>query len=257
MSVDIDFVVVILMESFAALAFVEALLFFWQHRRISSRQRLFQEALEHNELSNREDGKCHSFEWVMDNVSYKPRKLLDATPFLAWLITVVLAILYHLILPRILYYIISFGYVIVVGLLGIGILLWTDAFQAISYTNWLHKIRITQLDKEDETYIKLAQESLQKTFTGFIFLGAAFALLGPFTTQIFDDLVNVLTSYASFLLQIAGQSTKISPILGLIIALGLPAAFVVLPMILGVILISRLKWLFNKLFKSRVGQHAS
>jgi len=71
-----------ILESLGVVSFLMAFLFFRQLRRIKDKQRTILDAQKRQVISERADGKCYSYEWVMDNIVHKPRKLLNATPLL-------------------------------------------------------------------------------------------------------------------------------------------------------------------------------
>lgn len=242
------------MESLGAISFLEALLFFRQHQKIRNKQRAFLDALRRLAISERADGKCFSSEWVMDNVVYKPKKLLNATPLLLTAVTFMLAVFYYVVGPRVLVNIISLGYATIIVLIGIAILLWTDAFQAYSYTKAIHNVITEQLDKEDQSYIELAGEAVEKAFLRFVSLGVAFALLGPFIPQIFNAAVNGFALWVTVFFQASEASIRVSTVFGLLIVMILPALVLLLPAFLARILIHKGKSLARKRFKHKTEQ---
>jgi hypothetical protein len=240
------------MESLGAVSFIIAFLFFCQRQRISYKQKAFLEALKTRVISERGDGKCYSSEWIMDNIVYKTKKLLNATPLLIASIALLGAVLYYVILPRIFFSILNLGYVFVIALIGVLILLETDAFQAYSYTSAIHKVSTEQLDKEDQSYIELAREALEKAFLRFFSLGVAFALTGPFIPQIFNGIVNGFMWYTAVFFQASEVSAKISTIFGILIVLTLPALMLFLPEVLGRVIIRKGKSLVRKMLRRGV-----
>ena len=252
--IDIDIAAIVIMESLGVFSFLMAFLFFRQRRRIRDRQREFLDALKRQVISERGDGKCYSFEWVMDNIVHKPRKLLNATPLLFATVVFLLAVFSGRIGPYIFANLLRLGYAVVIALMGIAFLLWTDAFQAYNYTDAIHKVGMEQLDKEDQSYMELAREALEKAFLRFVSAGVAFALFGPFIPQIFNGIVYVFTSYATVFFQASEVSFKISTALGILIVLILPGLMLFLPEFLGRIMTRKGKSLIRKLFKRRVEQ---
>ncbi len=89
--IDADVNAIVVMESLGVLSLLVAFLFFRQRQRVSDKHREFLDALNRRVLSERGDGKCYSSEWVMDNIVYKPRKLLNATPLSLTILTFFLA----------------------------------------------------------------------------------------------------------------------------------------------------------------------
>ena len=205
-------------------------------------------------ISESGDGKCYSFEWVMDNIVYKPRKLLNATPLLFAAVAFLLVVFVYWIGPNIFANLLRLGYAVLIALMGIAILLWTDAFQAYSYTDAIHKVEMEQLDKEDQIYMELAREALEKAFLRFASLGVAFALFGPFIPQIFNGVVYVFALYLAVFFQASEVSFKVLTVLGVLIVLILPGLMLFLPEFLGRIMVHKGKSLIRRLFKRRVEQ---
>jgi len=252
LSIDVDFTAIVIMESMGIISFLVAFLFFRQCQRISGKQKTFLNALNRQMISERGDGKCFSSEWVMDNIVYKPKRILNATPLLMATITLLLAIFYFLIGPHIFANIIGFGYASVVALVGIATLLGTDAFEAYGYTSAIHEVSIEQLDREDQSYIELAREAVEKAFLRFASLGIAFAVFGPFIPQIFNGVVEIFVFYTAVFFQASEVLFKVLSVLGAFIVLLLPVVMLLLPEFLGRILIRKGKSLTRKMFKRRV-----
>jgi len=142
----------------------------------------------------------------------------------------------------------------VIAIIGMAILLWTDVFEASSYTNAIRKVATEQLDKEDQSYIELAREALEKAFLRFTSMGVAFALLGPFIPQIFNGVVYVFALYANIFFQISEASIEVLAAFGVVIVMILPAIMLFLPELMGRILIRKAKSLALKMLKRRVKQ---
>ena len=249
--VNVDIAAIVIMESMGVVSFLVAFLFFRQLQRITDKQRAFLDALNRRVISERGDGKCYSSEWAMDNIVYKPRKLLNATPLLIATAMFLLAVFVYFAGSRVLSDVVGLGYACVIALVGISILLWTDAFQAYSYINEIHKVATEQLDKEDQSYIVIARETVVKAFLRFVSLGVAFALLGPFIPQIFSGVVYVFILYTTVFFEASEVSFKVSTILGALIVMILPALMLFLPEFLGRIMIRKGKSLTRRLFKRR------
>ena len=252
LSIDIDMAAIAIMESLGVVALLMAFLFYRQLRRINDKQRAILDAQKRRVISERADGKCYSYEWVMDNVVYKPRKLLKATPFLLTTVSFLVAVYYYSIGPYIFVNVFRLGYAVLIALIGIAILVRTEAFEAYSYTNAIRKVATEQLDKEDQSYMELAGEALAKAFLRFVSLGVVFALLGPFIPQIFNGVVYAFLFYMSIVFQATETTLKVTQLLGIIVALTLPVFMLLLPELLGRVTIYMGKSLTRKLIKRRV-----
>ncbi len=252
--VDIDIVAIAVMESFGVVSFLVAFLFFRQRQRISDKKRVFLDALNRQVIGERSDGKCFSSEWVMDNIVHKPRKLFNITPFLLAAFGSLMAILYFFVLPHILAKLILLGYVPVIALIGIAILLWTDAFEAYTYTNVIRKVATEKLDKEDLSYIELARETVEKAFLRFFSLGFAFALLGPFIPQVFNGVVYGFMLCTTVFFKASEASLNVLTVFGILIVLILPGLMIFLPEFLGRIVIRKGRSLVRRVFRRRVEQ---
>jgi len=239
------------MEFLGAISFLLAFLFFRQRQRMRDKHRAFLDALNRRVISDKGNGKCYSSEWVLDNIVFKPKKLLNATPLLFATIGLLMALVYYLVMPRVIAYLISAGYVTLIALMGTAVLFWTDAFEAYRYADAIRNVATEQLDKEDQSYIELARESVEKAFLRFFSMGVAFALLGPFIPQIFNSVVYSLALYATFFFQASEASLKVSTILVTIIILIVPALMLFMPDFLGRILIRKGKSLARRLFKKQ------
>lgn len=245
---------ILIMESLGALSFLVAFLFFRQFQRIRDKQRAFLDALNRRVVSEKADGKCFSSEWALDHIVYRPKRLLNGTPLLIATLTFLLAVFYYVVGPHIIANIVGLGYAVVIALVGIAILLWTDAFEAYSYTNAIHKVTIEQLDKEDQSYIELAREAVEKAFLRFFSLGVAFALFGPFIPQIFNSVVYVFLLYTTVFFKASEESFAVLTVFGAVIVMILSGLMLFLPELLGRIMIRKGKSLARRLFKRRVEQ---
>lgn len=254
MSLDADIASIVVTESLGLVSLLVAFLFFRQLGRIRDIQKAFLSALNRGILSERGNGKCFSSEWILDNIVYKPRKLMNATPLLVATVAFLSAVFLYGALPRIAASLLRLGYAFVIAIIGMAILLWTDVFEASSYTNAIRKVATEQLDKEDQSYIELAREALEKAFLRFTSMGVAFALLGPFIPQIFNGVVYVFALYANIFFQISEASIEVLAAFGVVIVMILPAIMLFLPELMGRILIRKAKSLALKMLKRRVKQ---
>ena len=235
-------------------SFLVALLFFRQHQRISDKERDFMDAVSMQVISERADGKCFSSEWVMDNIVYKPKKLLSATPLFAATLVFLLTVFFFGVGPKFLASIVGFGYATLIVLIGIAVIFWTDAFEAYNYANAIRTVSTEQLDKEDKGYIELAREALEKAFLRFVSLGIAFSLIGPFIPQVFNTVVYVFILYSTVFFRASEMSFQVLTLFGALVVIILPALMLFLPEFLARILIRKGKSFARKLFKRGVEQ---
>ena len=233
MQIDIDVAAIIVMESYGILSFLTAFVFFRQLRKIMSLYQAFLEALNNKRLSEGGDGKCYSYKWIMDNIAYKRRKLLNATPFLMAVIILLIALSIMFIAVQLVASLVSLGYAIIVAFLGFAVLIETDVFQAYSYAQALYKIDIGEMDREDKSFIEIARETLEKATLRFAALGAAFALVGPFIQQIFNGVVSVLVLYSNVYFQASEISVRVFQGAGFIIIMILSGITLFIPEVLG------------------------
>lgn len=250
---EIDIAAIAIMESLGVISFAMAFMFYRQLRRINDKRRAILDAKKRRAISERADGKCYSYEWVMDNVVHKPRRLLKASPFLLATISFLVTAYYLSVGPYIFLNVFRLGYASLIALIGIAILARTEAFEAYSYTNAVRKVATEQLDREDQSYIELAGEALAKAFLRFVLLGVVFALLGAFIPQIFNGVFFAFEFYMSIVFQATETTLKVNQLLGMIAALTLPVFMLLLPELLGRVTIHIGKSLTHKLFKRRIG----
>lgn len=252
MPINVDSAAIIAMEFFGVVSFAVAVLFFVQLRRVRRKQREFLDGLNKRVITDRGDGKCYSSEWVMDNVVYRPKKLLNGTPLFLFVMVFLLAFFYYVVAPHLIANVLGFGYSAVIVLMGVAVLLWTDAFEAYSYANAIRKVETLELDKEDQSYLDLAEDALEKALFRFASLGVAFSLLGPFIPQIFNGVVYVFIMYTTVFFKASEMSFKVWTVLGAVVVLIIPALLFFLPELLGRIIVSKGKLLVRKISKDKV-----
>jgi hypothetical protein len=251
--VDIDLASMVLMESFGVVSFVVALLFFRQRQRVRNKQKAFVDALNRRLICDKGDGKCFSSEWVMDNIVYPPKKVLNSTPLLLMLLTFLIAFFYYVVGPRIVAGLVGFGYASVIALLAIAILLWTDAFEAYSYSNAINEVSILRLDKEDQSYMELARDGLERACVRFVSLGVAFALLGPFIPLIFNGMVYFLVLYAAVFFKTSEVLFDVFTVQGAIIVVAVPVLLFFLPELISRVMTRKVKPLADRILSRKKG----
>lgn len=249
LSIDIDTAAIIMMEFLGIVSFLVAFLFYRQRQRVRNKQKEYLDAISRQVISERGDGKCFSSEWALDKIVYKPKTILHATPLMMGAVVLLIAVVVMGAGTHVLLNFIKLGYVSIIALLGASVLLYTDAFQAYSFTNAIGKVATDQLDREDESYLKLAQEALEEATLRFVSLGVAFAVFGPVTPQIFSGLVYGIALYANIYFQATEVTFRYLIFLGAIIVMILPAIMLFLPELVGRILIRKGKSLVRALHK--------
>jgi len=241
MSVDVDVTAVAVMEALGLVSFFIGSLFLRQFKRIREKQRAFEDALKKMDIGDSGDGTCYSYKWVRDNIIHRPRKLLKSTPFLMVTVTILLAVFYYCIGPQIFAQIISLGYVSLIAFVGAATLLYTDAFEAYWYTRAIRKVATEQLNRQDQSYMELAKEGLEKAIIRFFALGVAFAAVGPLIPQIVEGLSYVLVLYTGIVFHVSKISSEASKVLALIIVLVFVLGLFYLPLLVRQIISRRLR----------------
>lgn len=142
----------------------------------------------------------------------------------------------------------STGYLALVALIGVAILLETDAFEAYSYSKAIQKVTLDRLNKEDQSYMELAKEALENAIIRFLIIGVIFAIAGSFIPQIFDGLIHALVTYTRIIFQATEASREISQGLALFVALILTGILLYLPELMGRVIFRRMKRLAQRIW---------
>jgi len=243
---DNDILAIALMESLGVLSFLLAVMFLRQSREIGGKQEALKKA---TTTDDRGDGSCYSFKWVMTHIANPSRKLLNASPFLFVFISLIVGVWVYIIGPRVFSALVSLGYLSIVALIGIAILFKTDAFEAYSYGKAIHKIAVAQLNREDQSYLEIAKEALEKATARCVVIGIIFAVVGPLIPEIFNGVTYALLSYTSIVFQATEPSMKISQILTYAIAIILSGTLLFLPELLGRTVFRKVKLLIHKIWE--------
>ena len=211
---DIDIIAMVLIESFGAVFFLLVFLFIMCSRRIGEKI----EACWKVPAGTMTDEPCFSYKWAVSH-TMKPRKIIYPSPFILFVLPALFLEIGILFLT--IHY--TFGYSLLIALIGCAIFFEEDAFQAYSYGKAVQKVRLRELDKEDESYMKIAREALQIGAIRFLIAGAIFAFAGPFIPQIFNGLCYALASYMKYTLFLATEAaSNMSLVLAMVIAMILP-----------------------------------
>ena len=230
---DINILAIVLMESFGAVFFLS---FFWSmmwSRRIGGKM----EACGKVPAATMTDEPCFSYKWVLSQTT-KPRKVM----YPSLLLSFVFGALFLVVGIPFLTIFYTIGYTMLIALVGCAIFLEEDTFQAYGYGKALQKVSLGELDKEDESYMKIAREALQIGTIRFLIAGTIFAFAGPFIPQIFNGLCYALALYMKYTLFLATEAaSNISLVLAIVTALVLPGALLYLPEMVWRILLKMLK----------------
>lgn len=92
------------------------------------------------------------------------------------------------------------GYVFFLCLIGLEILLDTDAFEAYRYCRAIQKVQrlqSSQLNQGDRKYLDIVKETLEMSGIRFIIAGVIFVVSGPFVPQILNNAIYSLVLYIS------------------------------------------------------------
>ena len=245
MSIEIDAVAIVLMESFGVAFIILAFMFIKQSRRIGGKLEALQEALRKASVMRERSWKpCYSYKWVM-NRSLKSRSLVGLLVrsigpggflmVLIWGLSGIIALTFLIILH-------SAGYILFIALIGAAILLETDALEAYSYVRWVQKVSLDRLVEEDQSYMEIAKEAFEMATIRFLIVGATFALAGPFIPQIFEGLCYGLALYMKYtLFQTTETARNVSLFIAVLIATALPGILFYLPELMGKTLLRKIK----------------
>jgi len=108
------------------------------------------------------------------------------------------------------------GYVFFICLIGLEILLDTDAFEAYRYCRAVQKIQEKEpnlLNLGDRRYLDEVKETLEMSVTRFTLTGVVFAAAGPFIPQILHSTIYGLVLYVSMSFEV----TKAFSFLGILV----------------------------------------
>lgn len=189
-----------------------------------------------NTVTEGTEENCYSFKWAIDN-SMKARKVFAANP-LYIAIPFVLAFGAGFVLLTLLQ---SIGYVMLLSFVGMTIFLDSEAFEAFGYGRAIIKAPLTQLNREDQSYMKIAKEALEFATVRFFMVGIILAFAGPFIRQIFDGLIYTIAVYAILVFNTTEMAVAVSPVLALFLAMVLPGIFLYLPELAGRTLFHKMK----------------
>lgn len=229
---DINFVAMVLMESFGAVFFLLVFLFVMCSRRIGGKMK----ACWKIPARMMTDDSCFSYKWAVSQ-SMKPRKIIYPSPFLF----VLVALFFVIAIPFVtIFY--SIGYNMLLALIGCAIFFDEDSFQAYSYGRAVQRVTLGELDKEDESYMEIAREALQIGAIRFLIMGATFAFAGPFIPQIFEGLCYAFALYTGYTLFLATEvASNISMVLTIVTAAIFTVVLLYLPELVLRILLRMLK----------------
>lgn len=150
LAIDIQTLGTIVTESIGLFFFLLAIAFLHTSRRIDTKAKELESESATDEESER---NCFSYKWAIDN-STKTRRVFAAN-LLYVAIPFMLAICTSLILLMMLQ---SFGYVMLLSFVVMAIFLDTEAFESLSDGKAVIKKPLSQLNKEDQSYMKIAEE---------------------------------------------------------------------------------------------------
>lgn len=92
------------------------------------------------------------------------------------------------------------GYVVIISLIGLEILLDTEAFEAYRYCWAIQKVQrkeSSQLNRGDRKYLDVVKETLEMSTIRFTIAGVIFAVAGPFVPQFLNNAIYSFVLYIS------------------------------------------------------------
>ena len=234
---EIDKIAMTLMESLAATIFLLTLLFTKQSRKISNKLK----GLKESSLSLDNGGECWSYKWVLKKITMSRRSALHPDLLGATLLIVGTMVLAGIFAFTAIIILGALGYTPILVLVGLAMISDPEAYQAYGYVNAVMKVSIDQLNKEDEDYMRIAKEALERKALRFLTIAIIFAVLGPFIPIIFNWLTYTLAVYSEIFFKATEVSSKISLILALVIILVMPGMLLFFPELIGRRLLSMLR----------------
>ena len=245
MQLGIDKIAITLMESLAAAIFLLTLVFIEQSRTISTKLKRLKES----GLGLKGEGECWSYKWVMKNITMSRRSILHPGSFGATFLVMGTMVLAGIFAFTAIIILGAVGYTPLLVLVALAMISNPEAYQAYSYVNAVMKASLDQLNKEDEDYMKIAKEALERKALRFLTIACTFAILGPFIPLIFDWLTYTLAVYVGILFKATEVSSKISLVLTLVIILVVPGLLLYFPELVGRTLLSMLKKVIRRIRK--------
>jgi len=244
LTIEIDIIAIVLMESFGAAFFLSVFIFTKLSRRIGGKMEALQEALRDTSATREKPWEqCYSYKWVLNHSlkSRSPIGLLTRSIGPGFFLMMGIMALSAIVTLTVLIILHSAGYTVFIALIGAAILFETDALEAYSYVRSVQKVALDKLVEEDQSYMKIAKKTFEMAALRFLIVGAIFAVAGPFVVQIFNGVVYGLTMYMNILFQTTETVMNASHVLAIMIVLILPAILLYLPELVGKTLFHRMK----------------
>ena len=241
----IDKMAIILMETLAATIFLLTIVFLGKSTKISSKLKELKELI----LVVKSEGECWSHKWVMKNITLSRRSILHPGSLGATFLIVGTMVLAGGSAFIVMVVLGALGYVPLLVLVALAVISDSEAYQAYSYVNAVVKASMDQLSKEDEDYMRIAKEALERKALRFLTIAMIFAILGPLIPLIFNWLTYILAVYVNVFFKATEVSLKVSLILTLVIILFVPGFLLYFPQLLGRTLLSFLKKAVRRILK--------